>query len=392
MEFARRTVPRKVARAAVLMGTAIGALGAPGIAAAVDVCPGTPAPTVVSTGTNTSLTNKFTTYGNSGAGWTGADSTYSARLPNGNDLWQFSDTFLGPITPPTRPASAPMIHNSFVRQNGSTLSTITGTSGGAPDSLMTPTTPGHWYWLGAGTVNGAGTHLEVPITEWMKTGPSIWDIAWVANKLARFPVGSLSTPTITTLPSGTGIQWASWVSRDGGYTYIYGVEDLGADKYMHIARVSGSSVTGTWKYYKGGNPALPASWSTTEADSIRVADHVANEYSVHKVKSGLYMLTTFDTTIPFDAQIVAYFSCKPTGPFVAKTPLYLAPEAGPFGTYADGDVYAYNAHVHPQLSTATNLLFTYNVNSLDPTVGSPGDLYDNVSIYRPRFINLQLTP
>src|SRR4051794_17079199 len=282
MKFARRIAPRRVARAAVLMGSAAVALGAPAVASAVDVCPGTPAPTVVGTSTNTGLTTKFTNYGNTGAGWTGADSTYSARLPNGNDLWEFSDTFLGPISPPTRPASALMIHNSFVRQSGSTLTTITGGTASAPDSLMTPTTAGHWFWAGAGTVNGAGTHLEMPITEWEKTGPSIWDIAWVSNKLARFPVGSLNTPTITSLPSSAGIEWASWVAHEGSYTYVYGVEDLGADKYMHIARVSGTSLTGTWKYYKGGDPALPASWSSVEADSIRVIDHVSNEYSVHK--------------------------------------------------------------------------------------------------------------
>jgi hypothetical protein len=80
------------------------------------------------------------------------------------------------------------------------------------------------------------------------------------------------------------------------------------------------------------------------------------------------------------------------GPFVAQTAIYTAPETGAFGSYADSDVYAYNAHVHPELSTPTNLVFTYNVNSLDPTVGVPGDLYRDVSIYRPRFINLQLTP
>lgn len=392
MQFARRTAPRRVARAAVLMGTVAAALGAPGVASAVDVCPGMPAPTVVGTSTNTSLTNKFTTYGNSGAGWTGGDSTYSTRLPNGNDLWQFSDTFMEPITPPTRPASALMIHNSFVKQAGSTLTTITGGTASAPDSLVNPPTAGHWYWAGAGTVNGAGTYVEQPIHEWQKTGPSIWDIAWVANKLARYPVGNLSSATVTSLPSATGIQWASWVAHEGSYTYVYGVEDLGADKYMHIARVTGTSLTGTWKYYKGGDPALAASWSSTESDSIRVLDHVSNEYSVHKVKTGLYMLTTFDTTVAFDNHVVAYFSCSPTGPFVAQTALYTAPETGPLGSYADGDVYAYNAHVHPQLSTSTNIVFTYNVNSLDPTVGVPGDLYRDVSIYRPRFINLQLTP
>src|SRR5919197_2878706 len=98
----------------------------PGSAAAAQVCAGTDAPTVASVGTDAALSSTFTTYGHSGDGWTGADSTYSARLPDGRDLWMFSDTFLEPITPPTRPTSAVLVNNTFVPQSGHSLSTIHG--------------------------------------------------------------------------------------------------------------------------------------------------------------------------------------------------------------------------------------------------------------------------
>lgn len=368
-------------------GACLAAL-APAAASAAPVCSGVNSPSVAGVSTNTGLSSMFTRYGNSGAGWTGADSTYSARLPSGSDVWLFSDTFLPPITAPTRPTSAPLVNNTLVPQSGSTLSTIHGGTAAAPEAVMRPATAGHWYWIGGGSVSGS--NLEIPMTEWRKIGPSVWDIRWQANALARIPTSNLrAAPTITALPSATGINWAAWTLREGSTTYVYGVEDLGADKYMHIAKVTGS-LANRWSFYKGGDPALPASWSATESDSIRVLDHVSNEHSVHKLRSGLYMMTTMDTSLAFNNEIVAYFSCKPTGPFVARTSLYRAPEAGPWGSYLDGDVYAYNAHAHPQLSSSTNVVVTYNVNSLDATIG--GDLYRDVSIYRPRFLNVALTP
>jgi hypothetical protein len=363
------------------------AVALPSAAGAAQVCAGTDAPTVASVSSDAALGSAFTSYGNSGDGWTGADSTYSARLPDGSDLWLFSDTFLEPITPPTRPTSALLVNNSFVRKQGDGLSTIVGGTSDAPDSLVKPATEGHWYWIGAGTVSGS--ILELPLLEWQRTGSGAWDFAWVRNALARFSTSDLDgPPTISSLPSSAGIEWGSWVSHEGPYTYVYGVEDLGADKYMHIARVSGRSLTGTWRYYKGGDPTRASSWSPTESDSVRVMDHVANEYSVHRLRDGLYMLTTMDTSVAFSAEMVAYFSCTPTGPFVARTTLYTTPETGPFGSYGNGNVYTYNAHAHTELSTPRKLVISYNVNSLDTTIG--GDLYKDVSIYRPRFIDVRL--
>jgi hypothetical protein len=371
--------------AAALLAAMAAAL--PSAAGAAEVCAGTDAPMVASVGSDATLNAMFTSYGNSGDGWTGADSTYSARLPDGTDLWMFSDTFLEPITPPTRPTSALLVNNSFVRQQGGGLSTIVGGTSSAPDSLIEPATEGHWYWIGAGTLSGST--LEVPLLEWKRTGSGAWDFAWVRNALARFSTSELQgPPTISSLPSSAGIEWGSWVSHEGRYTYVYGVEDLGADKYMHIARVSGRSLTGTWRYYKGGDPRSPSSWSSAEADAVRVMDHVANEYSVHRLRGGLYMLTTMDTSVAFSAEMVAYFSCTPTGPFVARTTLYTTPETGPFGSYGNPNVYTYNAHAHTELSTPGKVVISYNVNSLDTTIG--GDLYRDVSIYRPRFIEARL--
>ena len=98
---------------------------------------------------------------------------------------------------------------------------------------------------------------------------------------------------------------------------------------------------------------------------------------------------TMDTTLAFSAELDAYFSCTPTGPFVAKTTLYSTPETGPYGSYGNPNVYTYNAHVHPELSTSRKLVVSYNVNSLDSSIG--GDLYRDVTIYRPRFIDVYLT-
>jgi hypothetical protein len=356
-------------------------------AAGPTVCTGVTAPTVSSVASDTTLNTRFTNYANTGAGWTGADSTWSARLPDGRDLFMFSDTFLGPITPPTRPDSAVLINNSFVPDSGGTLSTIHGGTSSSPLAVIRPATSGHWFWLGSGVVLGGV--LQVPVTEWQRTGTGAFDIAWVGNSLATFSLSNLVTPTsITALPSAANIEWGSWVRNDGGYTYVYGVEDLGAHKYLHIARVAGTNLAPAWSYYAGGDPTLAGSWSSTEGSSVRVLDGVANEYSVHKLTSGLFMLTTMDTSVAFSAELDGYFSCTPTGPFVARTTLYTTPESGPYGTYGNGNVYTYNAHVHVELSTSGRLVVSYNVNSLDASVG--GDLYRDVSIYRPRFIDVNL--
>lgn len=321
-------------------------------------------------------TKRFTDYGNTGVGWTGADSTYSVPLSHGRTAWLFSDTFWGPVNSDgTRPTDVPFLNNSFVVERNGKLTTVPK----EPHSLVEPDEPDTWNWLGAGL--NRGPTLDVIFLEYGKTGPGSFDFAWRENKLVRFDATTLERKSISKLPSSANIQWASWLESNGAYTYIYGVEDLGAAKHMHLARITGTDLAKPWQYWTG------TGWSTNEQDSARIMQGVANEYSVSKFKDG-YLLVTQDTNELFSRNIVAYTSCSPTGPFVRKATLYQTPETGALGSYGNPNIITYNAHEHPDFRNGNELLITYNVNSLDPNA----DLYRDVTIYRPRFVKVTLTP
>ncbi|MFC6158243.1 DUF4185 domain-containing protein [Kribbella jiaozuonensis] len=311
-------------------------------------------------------------YSNSGKGWTGADSTYSVALPGRRTAWIFSDTFLGPVNPDgSRPTTAPFINNSFVIQQGKSLKTVTGGTATKPTALIPPPSDG-WYWIGAAQTSHAGRDLDVTALRFVRTGTGQWDWHWASNYLARFDTKTFKLKSLTPLPSAANVQWSGWLLRDRGYTYIYGVEDLGSSKYQHVARVRGDDLTAKpWEYWTGSG------WSSDESASVRVLEGVANEHSVTQFKDG-YLLVTHDTKELFSKRVIGYFSCSPTGPWVNPVELYQAPETS-------GNIITYNSHEHPELRRGNELLVSYNVNSL-----VSDDLYGDVSIYRPRFLAVTL--
>ncbi|MFI7615903.1 DUF4185 domain-containing protein [Nonomuraea terrae] len=336
------------------------------------------APQVGSATVNPRLTSLFTSHGNDNSSlkdWTGADGTYSLRLPSGRQLWVFSDTFLGQVNadgsrPPVveEGGTTVFLNNSFAVERDGRLATIQGGTDDKPEALMPPRDANHWYWAGDATL--AGGVVEVTYQEYERFGPGAWDWRWHRNVVARFAPGRLTEPIgVHELPSGNGVAWASGLLEDGGHTYVYGVEDLGSPKYMHIARVKGHSLLGDWEFL-----TADGTWSPDEADSARVMSGVANEYSVTKVGSG-YVLITHDTTEALSPNIVAYSSCSPFGPFTGKQHVYTTPETG-------GNIFTYNAHAHPDVA-GDGLVVSYNVNSLVNT-----DHYRDVTIYRPRFLDV----
>ena len=321
-------------------------------------------------------------YSDTGEGWTGGDSTYSVELPGGRTAWIFSDTFLGPVNPDgSRPMTTPFINNSFVVQRGQSLETVTGGTATDPTALVPPPANG-WYWFGAASTSNTGRNLDITTLRFERTGPGQWDWRWAGNYLARFDSKTLKLQQLFPLPSAANVQWSAWLLHEGGYTYVYGVEDLGASKYEHVARVKGDDLTAApWQYWTG------TGWSADETESARVLEGVANEHSVTRWGDG-YLLVTHDTSELFSKKVLGYFSCSPTGPFVNPVELYQTPETGVEGSYGDADIITYNSHDHPDQRRGDTLLVSYNVNSLDPNT----DLYADVSIYRPRFVGITLTP
>lgn len=334
---------------------------------------------------DTQRTAAFTAYANSGDGgdgWSGADSTYSVKLPGGRLAWVFSDTFLGPVAADgTRPESSPFINNSIVIERATgDLSTVHGGTSQAPQALVPPPDDSHWYWFGAAVSDPSGGSMSVVALEFQKFGPGIWDWGWDSNHLATFDTTTWKLTSLVDLPSSAGVQWSAWIEQVGADRYVYGVEDLGLDKYLHIAKVTGGDLAdpAAWSYWTG------TGWSSKESDSVRVMNGVANEHSVARFRDG-YLMVTQDTRELFSNKIVGYVSCSPVGPFREIGTLATMPEVGPNGSYHDGNIFAYNAHEHPELRKGSTLEITYNVNSFDNT-----QLYRDASIYRPRFLTVQL--
>jgi hypothetical protein len=82
--------------------------------------------------------------------------------------------------------------------------------------------------------------------------------------------------------------------------------------------------------------------------------------------------------------ILAWYAVHPQGPwtgpvFVYKTPEYTQP----------GQLFTYNAKVHPAFTNAEGLLVSYDVNSLAP-VTDPFSAAVAADSYRPRFIRVKL--
>ncbi len=319
----------------------------------------------------------FTSFG---PGWTGGDSTYSIDLPDGRTLWLFSDTLLGHVNPSrTRPRNAPFINNSLVVQDGGNLETFTGMIGTLPVAYFRPVDDSSWYWVYDALLEETtdGTVLRVFLIRFERTEVGgTFSFRWLDNALATVSLPELELVSIQPAPSGHGVSWGAAVMESADWTYIYGTEDLGDDKYMRLARAPTNQVTdyGSWQFADGAG-----GWSAVEADSARLLHGVANEYSVTRIGEA-YLLITMDTAESFSPSILAFSSCDPQGPWENRALLYETPET------VEGLSFTYNAHAHPQFTKDSELLISYNVNARDVAW-----IYADADLYRPRFIRVRLS-
>jgi fibronectin type 3 domain-containing protein len=320
------------------------------------------------------LNTAFTTYGNAGNHWTGADGTTSIALPDGRVVWFFSDTFLGTVNADfSRPAFTPLVNNSAIVQDGSSLTTtLNGGTSDEPKALVTPSgETGDFYWVADGVVEGDS--LKVLYQRMRRgEGSGTLDFEFVGTALATFALPSLQLTSVTDLPTGSTIGWGSSVLADGGYTYIYGTSSApGRMKFAHLARATAGNLGGTWQYWTG------SAWSADQAAAGRILSGVGTAYSVEKI-GAQYALVTHENNLLFDPQIVAYTASSPTGPFTGPRVLYTAPEVK-----SGSETIVYDVRLHPELARSGKLLLSYNVNSL-----KFADQMADVRLYRPRFIEV----
>jgi hypothetical protein len=323
------------------------------------------------------LNAMWTRYGNSpGFHWTGGDRTVSVDLPGGQLGWLFSDTYLGAVnTDGSRPSDAPLVHNSLVLQTRRGLTTtMHGGSPEFPKSLMCDDSVGLGCWIGDAIVDGS--YLRILVNHYESTGPGVLDLRRTGTSLVTLTLPRLTMWETRPLPSlGSTIAWGQSMLDDGGFTYIYGSEQTADFNFVHLARVPAGGLPGSWQYWDG------TGWSPEEARSARLASGVGTSFSVDRVQ-GRYVLISMESHLRFNPAVVAYTADAPTGPFTDPVELYHVPEL------ADPrPVIAYDATLHPHLARPGKLLFSYNLNSLNRT-----DAYTDVTLYRPRFVEVDWPP
>lgn len=306
-----------------------------------------------------------------GGGWTGGDGTRSIPLPDGRSLWLFGDTFLGRVRPDgSRPEESPLIRNCLVVQDGRMLTTRYGGTTGSPEAFLVPEEPDTWYWPGDGTVHQG--RLQVFFRRFRQVAPGMWGWAWDGTVIATLRLPHLTVARVTRRDDANGVAYGASLLETGPWIYIFGTEQLGAIKHLHLARSAGGGLEGQWDYWDGH------SWSPQATASRAILSGVSSQFGVVALKKGV-ALVTVDGRQPFTGRIVAYWAEDPSGPWQGPVAIYQAPEA-------NDQVAAYNPFVHPQFRSRDDHLISYNINHLH----DPDRLYQDAALYRPRFIRADL--
>lgn len=358
-----------------------------------------PARAAVPTTPYTALTNQFQNYGNTSGKWNGADGAESLRLPDGRVLWFFNDTYHGPVNPDgtRRPFQSSFLRNSLVIQNGSSMSTVTSTSGGTASSLVEAAVPGEWLWGGDQMLSG-GTVYKF-YQRIASTGTCTFCFAVKGAELVAMPVATIDNPaTYTKVPVPTPANcvpgdavgshctmWGTALVSDATYTYIYSTEydrvsASTLNKYLHLARVPKGQFGAEWEFWNGGGV-----WSDDPALSKRMMNGVAEGFSVTYI-SGRYVLLTQGLTGGLAGNMEAYYSATPTG-FNGgnKTVLHMTRE-----TTTDWGNWTYEYRVVPHLSSGNNVVVAYSVNSNYLDGACTAQNYWQADVYRPRFVQFTL--
>ena len=305
-----------------------------------------------------------------GPGWTGADGTYSLVLPSGQNLWIWSDSYIGTVNPQTRLRSGFLFqaHNSLTIQDqaANTLTTV-----GYPpktSSFFAPANSADWFWPGDGIVvqTSPGVYvIKVLQLEWTGVfqflGNSAATISYPGMKLQS--IQPIALPDLT-------IEWGTRIFKTGPYYYLYGIKDPGtANKLPYVARFSRlSALTDPkkWQYWNASSSA----WVSGQANATPMAGvpAITNEYSVHQLNAAtgpFYLLTGMDPAnppYPGWKYVTTYYSCTPQGPWSTRTVVYTTPEAGAPGCSV-GTLNTYNPKAHPEFPSSAGILVSYNVNA-----------------------------
>ena len=299
------------------------------------------------------------------SGWTGADGTYSLALDPATTLWCFSDTFFGEVVEGER-QDFKMVNNSLVLQTGSDYRFLEAPSFRPPDGKG-------WFWLLDGLQSKGD--FEILLGQFQRAPGGAFGFKQVGLWHAEFVLRQDSAAVLeyTRLPHFQNrdndlISFGSALYEGPVWTYILGTRDRDEKRESLLARVPRGQLgnAGAWRFYDG------AKWARKAKNAEAIFVGCSMESSLFPTQDGgfLYLGGGGDF---LKGEVVARYAKSITGPWGPETLILKAPER-------KDQVIIYNAKAHPQLTEHGEILFSYNVNTMDLE-----QVIDDADIYRPRF-------
>lgn len=323
------------------------------------------------------------------AGWTGADTTVSIELPNGDTAFFFSDSFIAespakpgdgrvytnenglrlrtpnclpPVCGP-EPEHIHYVYNSIVirSKDGKTLRTLVGEKdkNGYSTAYFKPKNPKNLYWLGDPAVIEVDGKKKIWIflNEWNVARPFDKDF-WInfqGQAIAQLDAETLKIESIHPLKNlvDEGVWGISvWLEEKGSEKnfYIYGMKNVGdlkadkssginiVDKYkkLYIAKTDATKGIESVSDLKNWQAWDGKAWAkdVKKAKSIIPEnDSISDELTVRRLNIGgkpIFVMVTFDTAVGYMnwKDLYLYSACEPQGPFVNKYFVYRTLTAG----------------------------------------------------------------
>lgn len=342
----------------------------------------------ISVGKGESATEWNEIFTRNGPGWTGADTTVSIELPNGDSAFFFSDSFIAEdpakpgdgrvqvnanglrtrepnCLPPfcgPKPEHIHYVYNSVVirSKDGTTMRTLTGPKdkNGYSTAYFKPKSdsPNHMYWLGDPFyVNVDGKKkIWMFLNEWDVARPfdkSFW-IKYRAQAVAQMDADTLAIEKMIDLKNKKDdAVWgiSLWVN-DKNELYVWGMRNEGdiktarpaapgmANKYkkLYIAKVDASKGLEhavdlkNWTAWNGKSFSKNLS---KRKSIIPESDSISDELTVRRLNINgkpTFVIVTFDTSVGYSdwKDLYLYSACEPQGPFTTKHHFYTTPTAG----------------------------------------------------------------
>ncbi|SHE76674.1 DUF4185 domain-containing protein [Dysgonomonas macrotermitis] len=309
---------------------------------------------------------------------TGGDGAISISIDNTKSFWLWGDSFLGEVKDNKRDSTSQLIiGNIWTLLDSDKVSTICGGSPQKPESLINiGKVNGNiaFLWPMHGFVKNNIVHVFMSVI--VRTGDGIWDFFWHASQYYRLSYPDMKVIDMLELeaPFKNKVHYGFGVFEDNGYYYVYGTAPDGLAAPLHVARAKLiNDKLNEWEYFDGQN------WDKDPTKTKAMAGitvPVSEQFSVFK-HNDKYILVTQDRGIRTDG-IYTFVADKPQGDWSNPKKVYSTPELN-----LGSAIWTYSAMAHPQYDVDGKLLISYCVN----THHLP-DLFNDVSIYKPRFIRV----